>query len=166
MPFFIGIPINMRRKDREITNFSEIKNIIENAKILHLGMSGKNIPYVLPLHYGFEIQDDKIFFYIHSAKTGKKMEILQENPNVYIAIESPWELVPGSTPCTYGALYKSFQGLGIATFLKTSEAKIKGLKFLMKHQTDKEFHFDESMVSNVSVIQIEMTSITAKGRLQ
>ncbi len=42
----------MRRKDREITDLSEIKGIIDRTKILHLAMCEEEYPYVGPLHYG------------------------------------------------------------------------------------------------------------------
>ena len=43
----------MRRKDREVTDIGEIENIIEKAKIVHVGMVDGNAPYVVPMQYGY-----------------------------------------------------------------------------------------------------------------
>lgn len=43
----------MRRKDREIVDFSKIEKIISLAGYLHLGMYDEGYPYVVPLHYGY-----------------------------------------------------------------------------------------------------------------
>ena len=54
----------MRRKDREITNINEIHNIIHKARILHLGMFDGEYPYIVPLHYGYSFNEDKLIFYM------------------------------------------------------------------------------------------------------
>ena len=46
--------MNIKRKDREITDKKEIQEIIKKAKILHLGLIDDNYPYIVPLHYGFD----------------------------------------------------------------------------------------------------------------
>ena len=47
--------------------------IVEKAKILHLGLFDSEYPYVLPLHYGYEYVDGSLVFYLHSAKEGHTM---------------------------------------------------------------------------------------------
>ena len=44
----------MRRRDREVTDLTEIKAIVEKNMILHLGLFDEEFPYVIPLHYGYE----------------------------------------------------------------------------------------------------------------
>ncbi len=39
----------MRRKDKEITNISEIEAIITQAQVCHLALSENNIPYIIPV---------------------------------------------------------------------------------------------------------------------
>ena len=45
----------MRRKDREITDIHKIEKILSSAKYLHLGVLDDEYPYVVPLHYGYQI---------------------------------------------------------------------------------------------------------------
>ena len=49
----------MRRKDREILDLDKIESIIAGARYMHLGMFDENYPYVVPLHYGYEMKDGK-----------------------------------------------------------------------------------------------------------
>ena len=70
----------MRRSDREITDEKKIAEILDTAKILHLGMVDGDRPYVLPLHYGYEFRDGALVFYMHGAKEGRKLEILRASP--------------------------------------------------------------------------------------
>ena len=48
----------MRRQDRMVTNIDEIKGILSSTRIIHLGMMDGDYPYVVPLHFGFEIVDE------------------------------------------------------------------------------------------------------------
>lgn len=67
----------MRRKDREIKETDEILRIAESAKILHLGLSDGDFPYVVPLHYGFEYTDKALVFYTHGAADGHKINLIR-----------------------------------------------------------------------------------------
>ena len=52
----------MRRKDREITDIHKIEKILSSAKYLHLGVLDDEYPYVVPLHYGYQINGGKLTF--------------------------------------------------------------------------------------------------------
>ena len=42
----------MRRNDREVRDRAEIQRILEVAKVLRLGLTDGDYPYIVPLHYG------------------------------------------------------------------------------------------------------------------
>lgn len=46
----------MRRKDREITDIDKIETIITSARYMHLGMFDGEFPYIVPLHYGYQME--------------------------------------------------------------------------------------------------------------
>ncbi len=58
----------MRRKDREITDIDKIETIIASARYMHLGMFDGEFPYIVPLHYGYQMENGKLTFYVHCAK--------------------------------------------------------------------------------------------------
>ena len=68
----------MRRKDREITDKKKMQMIISKAEVCYMGMSRDNMPYVIPINFGYD--DNTIYF--HCALEGEKIDILQKNPNV------------------------------------------------------------------------------------
>ena len=76
----------MRRKDREILDLDKIESIIAGARYMHLGMFDENYPYVVPLHYGYEMKDGKLTFYVHGAKEGHKLDCLRKNDHVFVEI--------------------------------------------------------------------------------
>lgn len=65
--------MSMRRKDREITDITKLLEIVDEAKVLHLGLLDEGYPYIVPLHYGYVYEQDTLPFYMHSAKEGLKL---------------------------------------------------------------------------------------------
>ena len=86
----------MRRKDREILDLDKIESIIAGARYMHLGMFEENYPYVVPLHYGYEMKDGKLTFYVHGAKEGHKLDCLRKNDHVFVEIDCRLEKNIGS----------------------------------------------------------------------
>ena len=147
----------MRRRDREVTDLTEIKAIVEKNMILHLGLFDEEFPYVIPLHYGYEYREetDKFIFYTHGARRGHKIDLIHQNPNVCVQLEG--EVVPDydyDVPCKYGAFFSSFIGRGKAELIEESEQKAYALNLLMQHQAGKIFEFTEKMTKPVGVIKI------------
>ncbi|MDO5296954.1 MAG: pyridoxamine 5'-phosphate oxidase family protein [bacterium] len=155
----------MRRKDREITEITEILQIIGKAKILHLGLFDGEFPYVVPLHYGYEYRAGELVFYMHGAKQGHKLDLIRQNPHVCIELECDVELISGGNiPCQYGAAFASVIGRGRAELLRDEAAKIHGLQLLMASQTGRDFAIDGKMAAAVEVISVRVTDFTAKSR--
>jgi nitroimidazol reductase NimA-like FMN-containing flavoprotein (pyridoxamine 5'-phosphate oxidase superfamily) len=69
----------MRRKEREIREIKDLLDIIEKCKNCRLGLCDDNQPYIVPLNYGYAYRDSVLTLYFHSAKEGKKMDIIKRN---------------------------------------------------------------------------------------
>lgn len=52
----------MRRKDREITDKNEIRDIIGRSKVIRIAFTGEEYPYVLPFNFGYEEKDGRMYF--------------------------------------------------------------------------------------------------------
>lgn len=154
----------MRKREREITEPSEILAILDECKILHLGLSDGDQPYVVPLNYGYLLEDGKLTFYLHGATEGYKYEVLQKNPKVSFAMECGVIPFEGTAACQYGMSYRSLMGKGTAKLVTDTDEKQLGLSILMKTQTGKDFSFNEKLVSIVNVIKITADSYSAKKR--
>lgn len=155
----------MRRKDREVTDINNILQIVDAAKILHLGMFDSEYPYVLPLHYGYEYKDKTLIFYLHSAKEGHKLDLIRANPSVCVEMECDVELMSGGEiPCKYGAAFSSVIGRGRAEVVNDVQEKIRGLSLLMKNQIGRDFIINDQMASTVEVIKVVASEFSAKSR--
>ena len=75
--------IEMRRKDRQVTDGAAIDAIIRGCDCLRLAFPvGDGAPYILPLNFGFVREGEKRVFYFHSAKKGRKLDLARERPLV------------------------------------------------------------------------------------
>ena len=154
----------MTKRERQITDEKQIREILDTAKILHLGLAVDNEPYVVPMNYGYTMEDGKLVLYLHSAVRGKKLDMIRENPRVFFEMDC--DLVPfeGKVPCRYGIAYSSLMGRGTARIIEDVEEKKKAMSILMKTQTEKDFLFEDRLVSIVAVIRIDVLEYTAKHR--
>lgn len=152
------------RREREITDPARILEILERSKIVHVGMVDGDEPYVLPMNYGFTMEDGKLTIYLHGALWGRKLDIIRVNPKISISMECDVEPFEGDIACRYGISYASLLGTGTAVIVEDVEEKKKGLSLLMKTQTGKDFTFSDKMTTMVSVIRIDIAEYTAKHR--
>ena len=152
------------KRELEVTDINEIKEILDKSMIVHVGMVDGDEPYVVPMNYGYILEDGILSLYLHGANVGRKIDIIKKNPKVFFEMECDVTPFEGKVACQYGTTYASVMGLGKAEILEVPEDKIDGLMKFMKTQTGKDFTFDERMVSIVSVIKITATEFTAKRR--
>ena len=154
----------MTKRERQITDEAQITAILDAGKVLHLGLAVDNEPYVVPMNYGYTRENGKLVVYLHSAVRGKKLDMIRANPKVFFEIDC--DLVPfeGELPCQYGLSYSSVMGKGIARIVDDVEEKKKAMSILMKTQTEKDFTFEDRLVSIVAVIRIDVDAYTAKHR--
>ena len=155
----------MRRKDREVTDTAAIRAILDKAQVLHLAMIDGDRPYVVPLHYGYTLENGVLTLYLHSAKEGRKLDVLQKNDRVAFVLETDVSPISGGDiPCKYGAAYASVMGEGRATILTDPVEKTDALTMLMKTQTGRNFYITEAMTDTVAVLRIDVEAFTAKAR--
>ena len=152
------------KREREVTDINEIKEILDKSMIVHIGMVDDGEPYVVPMNYGYTLEDGELCIYLHGATVGRKIDIINKNPKVFFEMECDVTPFEGKVACQYGTTYASVMGKGTAVVLDDVNEKIDGLSKFMKTQTGKDFTFDEKMVSIVNVIKITATSFTAKKR--
>ena len=154
----------MTKRERQITDPDQIARILDTARVLHLGLAVNNEPYVVPMNYGYTMEDGKLIVYLHSALRGKKLDMIRANPNVFIEMDCDRVPFEGVKPCQYGLVYSSIMGRGTARIVEDVEEKMRAMSILMKTQTGKDFSFDEKLVGMVAVIRIDVSEYTAKHR--
>ncbi len=154
----------LTKREIKITESDEISRILDTAKVLHMGLAVDNEPYVVPMNYGYALEDGRLVLYLHSAVKGKKLDMIRANPNIFFSIDCDRMPFEGRVPCQYGLVYSSIMGRGKATIVEDVEEKMQAMTLLMKTQTGKDFSFNERLVSIVAVIRIDVEEYTAKHR--
>ena len=154
----------MTKRERQITDETQIKEILDKSKVLHLGLAVDNEPYVVPMNYGYIQENGKLVIYLHSAVRGKKLDMIRANPRVFFEMDCDLLPFESELPCQYGLSYSSVMGRGTARIVEDVEEKKRAMSILMKTQTGENFTFEDRLVSIVAVIRIDVESYTAKHR--
>ena len=142
----------MRRKDREITDFDEIIEIIKKCDVCRLALKDGDFPYIVPLNFGLDVQDRQVAFYFHCAMEGKKLDLIRKDNRV--AFEERMS-------CTMG--YESVMGHGTISFVPEEE-KYEALKILMRQYHAEDFAFDTRMMKVTTVMKLVVSDMTGKRR--
>ena len=155
----------MTKRELQVTDEKQIRAILDEAKVLHLGLCVDNEPYVVPMNYGYTMENGKLTLYLHSAVRGKKLDMIRANAKVFFEMDCDRVPFEGEKPCQYGLAYSSIMGCGTATIVEDVNEKMQAMTALMKTQTQKDFEFNDRLVSIVAVIRIDVAEYTAKKRL-
>jgi nitroimidazol reductase NimA-like FMN-containing flavoprotein (pyridoxamine 5'-phosphate oxidase superfamily) len=154
----------MRRQDREVSNTQEINHIIKKCKVCHLAMVDKGLPYVVPLNFGYMIDENSMTLFFHSAKTGRKLDILNDNNAVCFEMACEGKLGYVENPCNSGYYFESVHGFGHVEFIEDINEKCDALTLLMKHQSNQNFVFTEKQANNICVYKVVSTDFIGKRK--
>lgn len=156
----------MRRKDREVTDEARIDEIIRRCNCCRLGFNDSGEVYIVPLNFGFVKRDGKRFLYFHSAKEGRKIDLVREGYEVGFEMDCGYQLHPGEVPCDCYAEFSSVIGTGRAEIVTDSDEKILGLQSLMKQAAEREnCEFRPEALNSVCVFRLEIDKISCKVHL-
>jgi len=148
----------MRRKDKQVTDYQEIEQIISEAEICHLAMVDGKKPYVVPLNFGY--RDKALYF--HSALQGRKIDVILKNPDVCFSIIGSYEIVEGDRGCSWSAKFTSVSGEGKASILEEPSEKEEGLKVLMNQYSKVEHSFSQEDLDRILMLKVDILGITGK----
>lgn len=152
----------MRRKDREITDISEILNIIKKCDTIRLAFFDDEYPYIIPMNFGISCEEDKISFYLHSASEGTKLDLLKKCSKVGFELDCEHKLIKGDKACDYTMEFESVCGNGTISILSDEEKKL-ALDFIMKQYENKDsFNYDEKYINLVTILKLSVDNITGK----
>jgi nitroimidazol reductase NimA-like FMN-containing flavoprotein (pyridoxamine 5'-phosphate oxidase superfamily) len=149
----------MRRAEKEINDYQEIADIMKKAIVCRISLVDGDSPYIVPVN--FAIHDNHLYF--HSAREGKKIDILRKNNKVCFEMDVSTEITKGKEPCFWGVKYLSVIDFGQAFFLEKANEKKKALNVLMeKYAGVGSFSYQEEALRKVLVIDIRIEKISGK----
>ena len=85
----------MRRKDREVTDPVKIREIITACNCCRLGFRDGGRAYIVPMDFGFAETDGRWTFYFHSAKEGRKIDLLKAQG--WASFQPPLKWIPATS---------------------------------------------------------------------
>ncbi len=148
----------MRRNEKEIKDKKEIEALIKRAIVCRLGLSENNVSYIVPMNYGYE--DNRLYF--HCTPEGKKVDIIRQNNKVCFELDLDHEAIKSETPCKWSMRYRSVIGFGEAFFLDELKEKIRAMDIILQHYSDDPYEFSEEQMKDITVIKVEINSMTGK----
>ncbi|MCF0135508.1 MAG: pyridoxamine 5'-phosphate oxidase family protein [Lachnospiraceae bacterium] len=154
----------MTRRELEVKDMNEIRMILDESKVMHLGLVDEGMPYIVPMNYGYVMEEGKLTLYLHSSVKGYKLDVMAKNPLCCFEMETGLEPFEGDVACKYGIAYWSLMGRGKISFVEDVEEKKQAMTILMRTQTAKEFEFNDKLVGVVTVLRIDVSEYTAKHR--
>ena len=154
----------MRRNDLAVSDINSIQEVISKCQVVRVAMCKDNVPYLVPLNYGYEFNDGELILYCHCSNKGKKLDFLANNPNVFIEIDNERDVIKANTPCEFGFEYFSIMSPGKVEFVHNIYEKIHGLNKLMEHYTSRcKNEFKSEALNNIFLLKITCTDISAKN---
>lgn len=149
----------MRKANRAITDFEEIKSLIDKCDTIRLGFVDGQETYIVPLSFGYEAENGEFTFYVHGAKVGRRHELAAKNNRVCVEADMCLRFVDQT------ADYKSFIGCGEISEIHSEEA-VKGLTLLCRHCGFNEMGCSEAVVNATCVEKIVVREFSAKQRFK
>ena len=114
----------MRRNDREITEFSEMTDVMKRCDVCRLALNDEEgYPYLLPLNFGMEETDGRVTLYFHGAKEGKKYDLIRKDARASFEMDCSHRLVLSEKEdgCQCTMEYESVIGQGTIEILSDAE---------------------------------------------
>ena len=149
----------MRRSEKEITEKQEIEKILNQSEIIRLAMVDEGEPYLVAMNY---VYFDG-FLYMHSAKEGRKIDVLKKNNKVAFQTDMDVGLVIMEDTWRCTTRYMSVFGTGKVLLINDKEEKIKVLDAIMtKHKGKVGVEYPEKVLDMMLVIKVEIESMTGK----
>jgi uncharacterized protein len=135
-----------------------MESIIAEAKFCRMAFCDEGTPYVVPLCFGYESRT----VYVHSAREGRKLEILRKNGKVCLEFGTIPAIVLGGDACGWDIRYKSVIAGGTAVLLDENESKRRALAVIMKNYASGGFEFSDDALDKTIVIRVGIETMTCK----
>lgn len=154
----------MRRKDREVTEYSEIIKIIDECHIVRLGLADGDYPYIVPVNFGYSVVGEQAELYIHGAMAGRKYEMLKKNPHCSFEMDIPIKMDCMADKKAVTMRYKCVMGKATAHFLEGEERQYAIDNIIMaRYDETKNFEYNKADITVTAVIKLVVTEMTAKA---
>lgn len=149
----------MRRADKKIADRQIMDQIIRSSEVCRIAYANDNLPYITPVSFGYDGKS----IYVHTAKSGRKIDFLKKNNYVCFQFEIDVETITDKeSACKWTAAFKSVIGYGHMIEAKSFREQEYALNQIMQHYSGRSWPFKEKMFSNVILWKIEIEELSGK----
>lgn len=148
----------MRRKEKEITDRAELGGILREARVCRLAMADGDRPYLVPLTFALD-GDDLV---LHSARVGRKIEILRRNPAVCFEVEEGVEVAPGAGACEFGMRFRTVIGSGDVVFVEDGAERARLLALFGPRYGAPDGPLPDAEIERTCVLRVRIRELTGK----
>lgn len=156
----------MRRKDREITDFKKIVEIISHCEVLRIGLCDGDFPYIIPVNFSYEVDEinESIIFYIHGAKAGRKYDLITKNQKCSFEMDNLIKIDYLYACHDITTRYESVMGTAKIEEIQESEKEhIMQEKILSRWEEAKNFPWNKDSLQRCAIFKIIVKSISCKA---
>ncbi|MDC2838512.1 pyridoxamine 5'-phosphate oxidase family protein [Limosilactobacillus mucosae] len=138
--------------------------VMAHCDIARLGVQDGESVYVVPVHFGYELDEQQHFhLYFHGNAAGQRARLMQANPHVGVEMESDYQLLPAPQDSAFSARFRSLIGKGTVKELTDAADKVHALTVMMHHYVARMPHpLTEDMVKQVHVWRVDLDEVACK----
>lgn len=144
---------------------SDVSGVTAVKKTVLSRRSGQSLNYVVPLSYGYEMTEEKLLIYVHSAKEGNKVDLWTKDPRVSLTISMftnhPHDLYRGAMHD-----FRCIMANGIIRKINPHEkGHGKAVQAILRHNDRRpnQFSVPHYMFMDVYVMECGWNHVTAKS---
>ena len=153
----------MRRKDREVTDFLKMVEIMCACDCCRLGFVDGDEAYIVPMNFGYDIEGEEIVLYFHCAEVGRKIDLMAKQNILSFEMDTGHKLVVGDKAHDFSYLYQCIMGKGVLEKLSGTSEKAYGLTRIMEHYTGKsDWNIDNNAIDITAVLKLSVMEWSCK----
>lgn len=151
----------MRNKKHEVTDFNTMVKVIDSSTTVRLGFNTEDLPYILPMNFGYEIRDNTIIIYVHSASKGRKVDLISESSKITVEFDNFIKYYRKNHSFTTS--YNCIMAEGEIEKVDDYTEKTKALNLLLKHcNFNEKIETDSKCVKYVNIYKITLSKLSCK----
>lgn len=156
--------MEMRRSDRQVSDLSQIYDILRRCDTVTLGLNGGSEPYLIPMTFAAAMENGQIVVYFHSARGGRKWEILGRDPHVCVEGHIYYKTVEKNGGIT--AQYESVIGTGVAEPVTEKADKIAAFRLMLEQYKHSGFPAQSCKgLDHCDIFRVPLTEVSGKHNL-
>jgi nitroimidazol reductase NimA-like FMN-containing flavoprotein (pyridoxamine 5'-phosphate oxidase superfamily) len=148
----------MRRDEKEITDLAELWRVVRGARVCRLAMSDGDRPYLVPLTFAIDGED----LVLHSAREGRKLDVLRRNPAVCFEVEEGVDVAPAATACDFSMRFRTVIGFGEVAFVVDPAERARLLALFGPRYGAPPGRIPDAEVGRTCVLRVRVHELTGK----